>query len=130
MNIYIGNLSRTVTEDALRSAFEQFGTVESVKIIIDKFTGEARGFAFVVMPNDEEARIAIEQLNGQELDGRPLRVNEALPREERPQRSPRPGGFGGQRSGGFGGPRTGGSSNRFGRNDRGGRNGGGSNWRS
>lgn len=84
MNIYVGNLSRTVTEDALRSLFEQFGEVASVRVMKDKFTGEVRGFAFVTMPADEQAQQAISSLNGQDMEGRKLTVNEAREPERRP----------------------------------------------
>jgi RNA recognition motif-containing protein len=108
MNIYVGNLSHSSTEEGLRQLFEQFGEVSTVKVIKDKFTGSSRGFAFVEMPVAEEAKKAIEDTNGVELDGRSLRVNEARPVEARgEQRGPRP-----FRSGGFGGPRGGGDRNR------------------
>jgi len=82
MNIYVGNLSREVTEGDLRQAFEAFGKVESVTIIKDRFTGESRGFGFVGMPAKAEAQSAINGLNGKELKGRTLNVNEARPRTE------------------------------------------------
>jgi len=82
MNIYVGNLSRDVTEEDLRQAFEAFGKVETVSIIKDKFSGESRGFGFVEMPAKAEAQSAIADLNGKELKGRPLKVNEARPRPE------------------------------------------------
>ncbi|MFB0527237.1 MAG: RNA recognition motif domain-containing protein [bacterium] len=82
MNIYVGNLSRDVTEEDLRQAFEAFGKVESVNIIKDKFSGESRGFGFVEMPAKAEAQSAISDLNGKELKGRPLKVNEARPRPQ------------------------------------------------
>ena len=87
MKIYVGNLPYTTTEDALRSQFQEFGEVLSVKIIMDKFTGKSKGFAFVEMSNDEEANGAIEGLNGQQLDGRTLIVNQARAREggDRPE---------------------------------------------
>ena len=75
--IYIGNLSFNTDEAALRSAFEEFGEVESVSIIMDKATGKSKGFGFVEMPEDEEAACAIEKLNGKLLDGRKVRVNVA-----------------------------------------------------
>lgn len=91
MNIYVGNISRLVTEEKLRSLFEQFGSVLSVKLIKDKFTGNPKGFAFVDMPNANEAQQAISSVNGQELEGQRLRVNEARPREEGSgPRGPRP----------------------------------------
>lgn len=94
MNIYVGNLSRMVTEEKLKAMFEQYGSVMSVKLIKDKFTGAPKGFAFVDMPNNNEAQDAIANLNGKELEGQRLRVNEARPREAgsagpRPQRGPR-----------------------------------------
>jgi len=82
MNIFVGNLARTVTEDRLRTLFATYGNVVSVKVIKDKFTGNVRGFAFVEMGSHEEAVQAIEGLNGKELEGQRLRVNEARPREE------------------------------------------------
>jgi len=82
MNIYVGNLSRDVTEEDLRETFEAFGKVESVTIIKDKFSGESRGFGFVEMPTKTEAQSAIAGVNGKELKGRPLNVNEARPRPE------------------------------------------------
>jgi RNA recognition motif-containing protein len=82
MNIYVGNLSHQVTEDELKKAFEAFGQVTSVSIIKDKFTGESRGFGFVEMPAKAEAQSAINGLNGKELKGRTLNVNEARPRSE------------------------------------------------
>jgi len=81
MNIYVGNLSYTITEDALRQLFEQFGNVVSTKIIVDKFTGNPRGFAFVEMEAKEDGQRAIDDLNGSELEGRKLVVNEARPRK-------------------------------------------------
>ena len=102
MNIYVGNLSRDLTETELREAFAAFGEVSSVSIIKDKFSGETRGFGFVEMPNKEEADKAIASLNGRDLKGRTATVNEARPRTDKP----RTGGFGGGRGGsrgGFGG---------------------------
>ena len=80
MNIYVGNLSYDATEDDLKKAFEEFGQVESVKIIMDRYTGRSRGFGFVEMTSDEEAHAAISGMNGREVQGRPLKVNEARPR--------------------------------------------------
>ena len=82
MNIYVGNLSYDTTEDDLRTAFERFGQVTSATLIKDKYTGKSRGFGFVEMPSDEEAQAAIQGLNGTELTGRTLTVNEARPRTE------------------------------------------------
>ncbi len=83
MNIYVGNLSYDVGENELRQAFEEFGAVETVKVIMDKYTGRSKGFGFVEMPSDDEAKAAIDALDGKELLGRPLKVNVARPREER-----------------------------------------------
>lgn len=82
MNIYVGNLSRTTTEEGLRTAFEVHGTVSSVNIITDRDSGQSRGFGFVEMPEQSEAEAAIAALNEQELDGWSLKVNIAKPREE------------------------------------------------
>jgi RNA recognition motif-containing protein len=82
MNIYVGNLSRDAVDEDLRRAFEVFGQVASVNVIINKFSGVSRGFGFVEMPVEGEARAAIDGLNGEELKGRPLTVNEARPRPE------------------------------------------------
>jgi RNA recognition motif-containing protein len=104
MKIYVGNLSFNTTEDALRSAFEQHGEVASASIVTDRDTGRPRGFGFVEMPNDEQARAAIAAMNGQNLDGRDLTVNEARPRENRGGGGGGFGGGGGGRGrGGFGG---------------------------
>ena len=83
MNIYVGNLSYSMSESELRDAFGAFGEVSSVKILMDRETGRSRGFGFVEMPNQSEAETAIAQLNGKELGGRALRINEARPRERR-----------------------------------------------
>ena len=101
MNIYVGNLSRDLTEAELKEAFLAYGEVQSADIIKEKYTGESRGFGFVEMPNKEEAEKAIAGLNGKDLKGRNLTVNEARPRTDKP----RTGGFGGGRggSGGHGG---------------------------
>ena len=82
MNIYVGNISRESTESEVRQAFEEYGEVTSVNLIKDKFTGNSKGFAFVEMPNIEEAENAIKNLDGQKLDGRVLNVAEARPRTE------------------------------------------------
>lgn len=86
MNIYVGNLSYQATDDDLRDAFEKFGQVSSAQVIKDKFTGRSRGFGFVEMPSNEEGQKAIEGVNNQDVAGRPVRVNEARPREDRPPR--------------------------------------------
>ncbi len=82
MRIYIGHLSRKVTEDELRLAFEEFGQVESTNIIKDKYSGESKGFGFVEIPSKEEGQSAIDNLNGRELKGRTLNVDEARPRTD------------------------------------------------
>ena len=102
MNIYVGNLSYSLEDHELREAFEQYGEVSSSTILTDRDTGRSRGFGFVEMPNDEEAKAAIAGLDGYELAGRNLRVNEARPREERGNRG------GGGRRGGYGDRRGGG----------------------
>ncbi|MFW6074059.1 MAG: RNA recognition motif domain-containing protein [Chloroflexota bacterium] len=86
MNIFVGNLNFRSTEQTLQGLFEPYGEVTSVRIITDRETGRSRGFGFVEMANDEEARAAIAALDGQDFDGRPLNVNEARPREQRPAR--------------------------------------------
>ncbi len=98
-NIFVGNLSFGATEDALRSMFEAYGQVDRVNLVTDRETGRARGFAFVEMSNDADAQKAIAALNGRELDGRALNINEARPKEDRG------GGGGGYRGGGGGGGR-------------------------
>ena len=89
MNIYVGNLSWSTTEDELRQEFEAHGQVTSSTIIKDKETGKSRGFGFVEMANDAEGKAAIEALNGKELGGRALRINEARPRADGNGRPPR-----------------------------------------
>ncbi len=103
MNIYIGNMSFDTTEDQLRQAFAAFGEVTTVNIITDKYSGEPRGFAFVEMSAKDEAIAAISGLNGQELNGRALNVNEAKPRPQ----------GGGNRGGNRGGGGGGGYRNRY-----------------
>lgn len=80
MNIYVGNLPYSTTDSELQQAFAAHGTVDRAKVIIDRNTGRSRGFGFVEMPNDDEGRRAIEAMNGKELGGRALSVNEARPR--------------------------------------------------
>ena len=113
--IYVGNLPFSATEEEIRGLFEKHGKVESVKLINDRETGRPRGFAFVDM-SSSDAQTAIAQLNGFNMGGRPLRVNEA---QERPARGPRPGG------GGYGGPRGGGGGGYGGGGGGGSRGGGG-----
>lgn len=83
MNIYCGNLSYALSESELRDAFANYGAVSSVKILTDRETGRSRGFGFVEMPNRAEGEAAVANLNGKDVGGRPLRVNEARPRERR-----------------------------------------------
>ena len=94
-NIFVGNLSFGATEDAVRSMFEAYGTVDRVSVVTDRETGRARGFGFVEMSGDDEGERAIAALNGRELDGRALNINEARPKEDR-------GGGGGFRGNGGG----------------------------
>ena len=95
--LYVGNLSFNTTENELQELFSQAGTVQEVTLMQDKFTGKSRGFAFVTMSSEEDAQNAISKFNGQTIEGRPLTVNEARPREPRP-----PGGGGGRGYGGGG----------------------------
>lgn len=119
MNIFVGNLSHEATEDDIRTAFGAFGKVTSVSIIRDKFSNEPRGFGFVEMESNAEAAAAIAGMNGKELKGRPLNVNEARPKTEHG------GGGGGGRFGGGGGRFGGGGrSGPGGRSGRGGPGGG------
>ncbi len=83
MNIYVGNLSYSLDEAGLREAFAAYGEVSSVKVLMDRETGRSRGFGFVEMPNQNEAETAVAEINGKEVGGRALRVNEARPREAR-----------------------------------------------
>jgi cold-inducible RNA-binding protein len=114
--LYVGNLSFNTTENELQELFSQAGTVQEVSLMQDKFTGKSRGFAFVTMSSEEDAQNAISKFNGQTIEGRPLTVNEARPREARP-----PGGGGGRGyggggggGGGYGGRREGGGGQRRG----------------
>jgi len=102
MNIFVGNLSYSSTDEDIRGLFEPSGEVSSAKVINDRETGRSRGFAFVEMPNDDEGRAAIAALNDREVGGRQLRVSEAQGRPERGDRGPRSGG-GGFRQERFGG---------------------------
>jgi RNA recognition motif-containing protein len=90
MNIYLGNLSYAATENTIRELFETYGTVTTIKIIADKFTGSSRGFGFVEMPNADEAQRAIAELNGKEFQGRKMVVNESRPRENTGRENSRP----------------------------------------
>lgn len=126
MNIYVGNVPHSTSDDELRAAFEAFGEVTSASVIRDKFTGQSRGFAFVEMPSSTDALNAIEEMNGKDFKGRTLTVNEARPRTEGGGGRPGGGGGGGRR---FGGPGGGGGGRGDGGRDRrpgggGGRDGG------
>ena len=118
MNIYVGNLAPDVTEDELKQAFEAFGQVQTATIIKDKFSGESRGFGFVEMPAKAEAQTAITEMNGKDLKGRALNVNEARPKTEHR-------GGGGGYGGGGGGGRRGGGGGGYGGGGGGGRRTGG-----
>jgi RNA recognition motif-containing protein len=98
--LFVGNLSYNTTETHLKDMFAAHGTVVEVDLIMDKFSGRSRGFAFVTMETKEAADAAIAALQGKDVDGRALTVNEARPREERPPRSAGGGGYGGGRGGG------------------------------
>ena len=111
MNIYVGNLSPDVTGDDLRQAFGAFGQVESANVITDKFSGESRGFGFVEMPSKEEAAAAIAGMNGKDIKGRAVSVNEARPKTDRGGGGGR-GGYGGGGRSGDRGPRGGGGGGR------------------
>ena len=118
--LYVGNLAYSVRDDSLQQAFSQFGTVSSAKVMMDRETGRSKGFGFVEMGSDAEAQSAINGMNGQQLDGRAVVVNEARPREERP------GGFGGRSGGGgYGGGGGGYGGGGGGRSGGGGYGGGG-----
>jgi RNA recognition motif-containing protein len=89
MNIYVGNLPYSATEDDLKELFSEFGEVASVTLVSDKFSGQSKGFGFVEMPDNSEADAAIKALNETSFKGRNIKVNQAKPRGERPQRRPR-----------------------------------------
>ena len=101
MNIYVGNLSYQTTEDELRDLFAEFGDVVSTKLIVDKFTDQSKGFGFVEMSNNSEAQKAMDELNGRDVNGRSVTVNQARPRQDR------------SRGGGGGGGRDYGGGNRY-----------------
>jgi len=130
--LYVGNLAYSVRDESLQSAFGQYGTVTSAKVMMDRETGRSKGFGFVEMGSDAEAQAAINGMNGQPLEGRPIVVNEARPREERPGgfggggggRSGGGGGYGGGGGGGYGGGGGGGGRSPYGGGG-GGRSGGG-----
>lgn len=104
--LFVGSLAWATTDDSLSAFFSQVGTVTSAKVITDRATGRSKGFGFVEMSSDEEAQKAVAELNGKDLDGRTIVVNEARPMEPRENR----GGFGGGSRGGFGGGSRGGYS--------------------
>ena len=124
--LYVGNLPYTVRDEDLQQAFSQFGDVSSAKVMMERDTGRSKGFGFVEMGNDADAQAAIKGMNGQNMGGRDLVVNEARPMEPRP---PRSGGFGGGGGGGGGygggGGRSGGGGGYGGGGGGGGRSGGG-----
>ncbi|HBC88620.1 MAG TPA: RNA-binding protein [Lentisphaeria bacterium] len=101
MNLYVGNLAYEVTDDDLKTAFQVHGEIQSARVIMDRYTGRSKGFGFVEMANNEQAQAAITALNGTQLSGRAITVNEARPKPQRDDRGPRGGGGGGR--GGFGG---------------------------
>jgi RNA recognition motif-containing protein len=103
MNIFVGNLSKEVTDDDLQSLFSEYGTVRSVKVIKDMFSGESKGFGFVEMPGQAEAQKAISELNTRDLKGKKITVNEARPRNDNRRGGGGGGGRGGHRGGGSGG---------------------------
>ena len=106
--LYVGNLSFNTTENELQELFAQAGAVQEVTLMQDKFTGKSRGFAFVTMGSEEDAQNAISKFNGQTIEGPPLTVNEARPREPRPPGGGGGGGRGYGGGGGYGGRREGG----------------------
>jgi RNA recognition motif-containing protein len=112
VNIYVGNLSGETTEDALREVFGAFGEVESVKLVKDRVSGESRGYGFVLMPSKSEAQSAIKEMNGKDLNGQSLKVEEGRAKTHvaggRSRRTGLGGRGGGRRPGGFGGGRGGG----------------------
>jgi RNA recognition motif-containing protein len=112
--LYVGNLAFQTTSQELQELFATAGTVESASVVEDRDTGRSRGFAFVEMSTKEEAASAIDQFNGKEVGGRPLKVNEAKPRENRSGGGGRGFGGGGNRGGGFGGNRGGGGGGNYG----------------
>lgn len=123
--LFVGNLSFQTTENGLQDAFAAHGTVLEVNLMMDRATGRPRGFAFVSMATPEEAQNAVQAMNGAQLDGRPLTVNEARPKEDRPPRSGGGGGYGGGGGGGgYGGGGGGGGGGRGGYGGGGGGRGG------
>ena len=104
MDIYVGNLAYSTTDDLLQKLFAEYGTVSSARVCIDRMSGRSKGFGFVEMPTSSEAQAAIEAINGREIDGRALRVNESQPKPREERRS-----FGGGNAGGERRERRGGS---------------------
>jgi RNA recognition motif-containing protein len=130
MNIFVGSLPFSLEEAELKGFFEEYGEVTSARIITDKFSGRSKGFGFIEMPNAEEAQKAIEELNGAEVDGRTIVVNESIEKPKDGTRRPGGGGGGFNRGGGGGGFNRGGGGGGFNRGgggggDRGGYNRGG-----
>jgi RNA recognition motif-containing protein len=103
MNLYVGNLLFDVAENDLKALFEPFGQVTEVRLIMDKFSGKSKGFGFIEMPSKEEAQKAIDGLNGKDMKGRAMTVNEAKPKVDRGGRGGFGGGRGGRGRGGYGG---------------------------
>ncbi|MFZ3230923.1 MAG: RNA-binding protein [Pseudobdellovibrio sp.] len=123
--LYVGNLSFSVTDDELNQAFVSFGNIVSARVVMDRMSGRSKGFGFVEFEDDQAADEAINKMNDQTIGGRPVRVSEAKPQEDRPRRpSGGGGGFGGGRDGGGG---FGGGGGRGGGRDSGSRSGGGGN---
>lgn len=119
MNLYVSNLAYSLNDDELRAAFEAFGQVSSARVITDRESGRSRGFGFVEMPVESEALSAINALNNQPVGGRPMKVVEARPKEERPRRDFGGGGGGGGGGYGGGGGGGGGGGKKWDRGDRG-----------
>ena len=123
MDIYVGNLAYSTNDESLRSAFSVYGEVASARVVSDRMTGRSKGFGFVEMPDRAQAQAAIDALNGQELDGRTLRVNESQPKPREERGGGGSGGFrggAGGGGGGFGGGRGGAGGGRGGAGGRGG----------
>ncbi|MEY3501683.1 MAG: putative RNA-binding protein RbpA [Bacteroidota bacterium] len=116
MNIFVGSLPFSIEEADLRESFEAYGTVDSVKIITDKFTGRSKGFGFVEMANDDDAQKAIDELNGATVQGRAIVVNKSEPKPEGERRSFNNNSRGGDSRGGYGGGNSRGGDNRGGGN--------------
>lgn len=113
--LYVGNLAFSVTDDELMQAFTSFGSVASARVVMDRMSGRSKGFGFVELEDDSQADEAINKMNGQTIAGRPVRVSEAKPQEDRPRGPRRDGGGGGRGFGGGRGPRRDGDSNGGGR---------------